>query len=134
MLNFNYIKIGANSPIPAIKFYFKNPENNLLTVSEGCSILDTGSDVTIISYSTASKLCLKSIDEEEPLNFRGFGRENKGVPYRIAGSFDGDNYFRTKIFAVPDDVLNGEVIIGRNILNRYVITFNGPSLNFTISD
>jgi predicted aspartyl protease len=134
MLDFNYTKIGANSPIPAIKFYFKNPENALLTISESCSILDTGSDVIIIPYSIASKLYLKSFDEEEPLKFRGFGRENKGVPYRVAGSFDDNNYFRTKVFAVPDDVLNSEVIIGRNILNRYVITFNDPGLTFTISD
>ena len=117
-----------------IEFYFKNPENALLAISESCSILDTGSDVTIISYSIASKLYLKSFDEEEPLKFRGFGRENKGVPYRVAGSFDGNNYFRTKVFAVPDDILNSEVIIDRNILNRYVITFNSPGLTFTISD
>jgi hypothetical protein len=30
-------------------------------------------------------------------------------------------------------VLNGEVLVGRNILNRYVINFDGPKLIFTIS-
>jgi hypothetical protein len=133
MLNFDYVKIGDNSPIPAIKFYFKNPENALIAALDGYSVLDTGSDMTIIPYSIASRLYLKSINEEELLNFRGFGRLNKGVPYRIAGSFDGDNYFRAKVFAVPDDVLHDEVIIGRNILNRYIITFNGPNLTFTVS-
>jgi hypothetical protein len=133
MLNFDYVKIGDNSPIPAIKFYFKNPENALIAALDGYSVLDTGSDMTIIPYSIASRIYLKSINEEEPINFRGFGRSNKGVPYRIAGSFDGDNYFRAKVFAVPDDVLHDEIIIGRNILNRYVITFNGPNLTFTVA-
>jgi hypothetical protein len=133
MLNFEYLRIGNSSPIPAIRFYFRNPENKLLTVGDSCSILDTGSDVTIVPYSIASRLYLKSIDEEKPLDFRGFSRINKGLPYRIAGSFDGEHYFRTKVFAIPDDILNGEVIIGRNILNRYFITFNGPDLTFTVS-
>ncbi|NJR31593.1 MAG: retroviral-like aspartic protease [Chamaesiphon sp. CSU_1_12] len=133
MLEFDYTITKNNSPIPAINFYFANPDNPLLTCFDDCSILDTGSDVTIISYSIASKLLLKSIKRAEPLSFRGFGRKNIGVPYRILGSFNNKNYFSTKVFAIEDDVLNGEVIIGRNILNRYIITFNGLKLFFTIS-
>ena len=134
MLEFKYTVTKNNSPIPAINFYFANPSNHILNYRDDCSILDTGSDVTIISYSIASKLSLKCIKRAEPLSFRGFGRTNVGVPYRILGSFDGKNYFSTKVFAISDDILNGEVIIGRNILNRYIITFDGLKLIFTISD
>jgi hypothetical protein len=48
-------------------------------------------------------------------------------------SFDGIDFFRAKVIAVPDDILNDEIIIGRNILNRYEITFDGPNLVFRIS-
>jgi hypothetical protein len=40
-------------------------------------------------------------------------------------SFDGQDFFRTKVIAVPDDVLNSEIIIDRNILNRCEINING---------
>jgi hypothetical protein len=55
------------------------------------------------------------------------------VAYRVGMSFDGENFFRAKVIAVPDDVLNDEIIIGRNILNRYAINFDGPNLIFSIS-
>jgi hypothetical protein len=60
------------------------------------------------------------------------GTETQGVPFLIKLSFDNLNYIRSRIIAVPDALLNGEAIIGRNILNRYVIAFNGPKLIFTI--
>lgn len=134
MLKFEYTVTDNDSPIPVIDFYFANPDNLILTCCENCSILDTGSDVTVIPYSVASKLLLKSIKRSNPLSFRGFGKVNTGIPYRISASFDGKSYFSTKVFAIADDILNGEVIIGRNILNRYIITFNGPKLLFTISN
>lgn len=48
-------------------------------------------------------------------------------------SFDGADFFRAKVIAVPDDILNDEIIIGRSILNRYAINFDGPNLVFNIS-
>jgi hypothetical protein len=52
----------------------------------------------------------------------------------IETSFDNENFIAAKVIAIPDDILNGEVLVGRNILNRYVITFDGPKLIFTISN
>jgi hypothetical protein len=58
---------------------------------------------------------------------------NTRIPYLIKIGFDNKNFIDAKVIAVPDDILNGEVIIGRNILNRFVMTFDDPNLNFTIS-
>lgn len=133
MFKFEYVKVTDKSSIPVIDFYFSSPDNSTLVYCSNCSVLDTGSDVTVIPFSIASKLLLRSIKKLEFFNINGFGKENVGVPYRILASFDNQTYFSTKVYAISDDTLNGEVIIGRNILNRYVATFNGPELIITVS-
>ena len=132
MPDFSYTKIGDISPIPVVIIYLQNPDNTLLSTTFDCAILDTGSDVTIISYEIVSKLQLRAIDSQKSVPFRGLGTEAQGVPFLIQLSFDDRNYIRSRVIAIPDALLNGEAIIGRNILNRYVISFNGPKLTFTI--
>ena len=132
MPDFSYTKIGDISPIPVVSIYLQNPDNTLLSTTFDCAILDTGSDVTIISYEIVSKLQLRAIDSQKSIPFRGLGTEAQGVPFLIQLSFDDRNYIRSRVIAIPDALLNGEAIIGRNILNRYVISFNGPKLTFTI--
>jgi hypothetical protein len=58
---------------------------------------------------------------------------SQGIAYRVGMSFDGKDFVRAKFIAVPDDILNDEIIIGRNILNLYEVTFDGPNLVFRIS-
>jgi hypothetical protein len=53
--------------------------------------------------------------------------------YPVDVSFDFNNYFTTKVYALPDDFMRDEVIIGRNILNCYVINLDGRNGVFTIS-
>lgn len=132
MPDFSYTKVGDISPIPIVSIYLQNPNNTLLSTTFDCAILDTGSDVTIISYEIVSKLQLRAIDSQKSVPFRGLGTEAQGVPFLIQLSFDDRNYIRSRVIAIPDALLNGEAIIGRNILNRYVISFNGPKLTFTI--
>jgi predicted aspartyl protease len=134
MFKFEYVKVTDKSSIPVIDFYFSSPDSSALVFCSNCSVLDTGSDMTVIPFSIANKLLLRSIKKLESFNINGFGKKNVGVPYRILASFDNQTYFSTKVYAIPDDTLNGEVIIGRNILNRYIATFNGPKLIVTISN
>jgi Aspartyl protease len=130
--NFPYTKVDGISPIPVVNICFQNPINSELSMIFDCAILDTGSDITIISYEVVSKLQLRPISSQQSIPFRGLGRETQGIPYRIKLRFDDRDYIGSKVIAVPDDILNGEAIIGRNILNRYIITFNGPKRVFTI--
>ena len=133
MIEFPYTKLNDISPIPALSIYLQNPKISDLSTVFDCTILDTGSDLTIISYGIVSKLQLRPIDSEKSVVFRGLGQKSEGIPFRIRISFNRDNYITTRVIAVPDDVLNDEIIIGRNILNRYLITFNGPKLVFSIA-
>jgi hypothetical protein len=133
MPNFSYTKVNGISPIPIVTTYFTNLSNPAINTTCNCSILDTGSDLTIVSYTVISKLQATAIDRQQSISFRGLGRSSQGIAYRVGMSFDGENFFRAKVIAVPDDVLNDEIIIGRNILNRYEVTFDGPNLVFRIS-
>lgn len=133
MPDFSYTKVNGISPIPLVTTYFSNLSNPAIITTCNCGILDTGSDLTIVSYTVISKLQATAIDRQQSISFRGLGRSSDGIAYRVGMSFDGGNFFRAKVIAVPDDVLNDEIIIGRNILNRYAINFDGPNLVFSIS-
>ncbi|WP_309740546.1 hypothetical protein [Chamaesiphon sp. OTE_20_metabat_361] len=132
MPEFSYTKVNGISPIPIVTTYFSNLSNPSIITTCDCGILDTGSDLTIVSYTIISKLQATAIDRQQSISFRGLGRSSQGIAYRVGMSFDGAAFFRVKAIAVPDDVLNNEVIIGRNILNRYAIMFDGPNLVFNI--
>jgi hypothetical protein len=134
MLDFPYIKVKGISPIPVVNLYLQNYENSLLTATFDCAILDTGSDLTLVPYTIASKIQAKIIDSIKPVPFKGLSQQTEGIPFRIKVSFDLEHYIGVKAIAVPDDILGHEIIIGRNILNRYIITFNGPKLVFSISN
>jgi hypothetical protein len=133
MPDFPYTKVQGISPIPIVTTFFRNLSNPSIATTCNCGILDTGSDLTIVSYSIISQLQATAIDRQQSISFRGLGRSSQGIAYRIGMSFDRIEFFRAKVIAVPDDVLNGEVIIGRNILNRYAINFDGRNLVFQIS-
>jgi hypothetical protein len=111
-----------------------NPRNTFLIDSNDLGIVDTGSDIPVVSYTIISKLQLRPLQVKKDFVFRGLGQMNTGIPYLSKISFDNKSFIDAKIIAIPDDILNGEVIIGRNILNRFVTTFNSSNLIFTISD
>jgi hypothetical protein len=134
MIDFSYTKIAGSSPIPIVRLYFMNPRNTFLIDSNDLGIVDTGSDIPVVSYTIISKLQLRPLQVKKDFVFRGLGQMNTGIPYLSKISFDNKSFIDAKIIAIPDDILNGEVIIGRNILNRFVTTFNSSNLIFTISD
>lgn len=133
MPDFLYTKVHGISPIPIVTTYFSNLSNSSIVTTCDCEILDTGSDLTIVSFTLISRLHATAIDRQQSISFRGLGRSSQGIAYRVGMSFDGADFFRAKVIAVPDDILNDEIIIGRNILNRYAINFDGPNLVFNIS-
>jgi hypothetical protein len=134
MLKFSYTRYPGNiSPIPIVNFHFRSLEFPLLITSTDIGILDTGCDVTLISYTVASKLQLEFSGRQKPILTKSSNQIVMGVPFRVDVSFDFDNYFTTKVYALPDDFMRDEVIIGRNILNRYVVNLDGRNGVFTIS-
>ena len=133
MLDFSYTRVDGRSAIPIVNLYFQNFDNPLLSAIADCAILDTGSDLTLVSFSIISSLQAKLIKRKKSVPFKGLSREIEGIPYRVKVSFDHKEYFNVLVLAVADCELNGETIIGRNILNRYTINFDGRNQVFTIS-
>jgi hypothetical protein len=133
MLDFQYTLVEGKAAIPIVKLYFQNPGNPSFSASTDFAVVDTGSDVTIVSYTIISKLQVRSLVDTQTIKIKGFGRESVGVPYLVKVGFSNNNCIYSKVFAVADDVLDDQVILGRDILNLYVINFNGPNLTFTIS-
>jgi hypothetical protein len=65
MSEFHYTKIETGSPIPIVSVYLRNPINRILSTTFNCAILDTGSDITVVSYDIVSQLQLRSIDSQK---------------------------------------------------------------------
>jgi hypothetical protein len=92
MPSFNYAKVKGISPIPVVCIYLQNSLDSKLSTIFDCAILDTGSDITVISFGIVSKLQLKPISSQKYVPFRGLGGEIQGIPYRLKLSFDDQNY------------------------------------------
>lgn len=128
-----YTKVIGQSPIPIIKLQTKALYNSDVIIEKD-SILDTGADCTLIPFAIISKLQPKAlIRGRHNQIIYGVGK-NKivAVPYRILISFDQLNFFKIKVYACPDDYTDGLIILGRNFLNRYCITFDGQARLFYI--
>jgi hypothetical protein len=134
MLDFQYTKLEGILAIPIVKLYFENPDNPSCRTSSEFAVLDTGSDITIVPYTIISELKTRELTSTQKLNIKVLGRECEGAPYLVKVGFSENNYIYAKVFAIPNDILDNQVIIGRDILNLYVITLNGPKLTFTISE
>lgn len=118
-----YRKIN-NFYIPSVKIQFANPDNLQLNLYE-YSLLDTGADVTLIPYFLIEELNLPNIREKKRVTVKGFNNNRIScVPYLISFSFNYENFFNSIVYEVSEIELR-KIIIGRNILNRFSIRFDG---------
>lgn len=125
MHEYSYIKLGNISPIPIVRISINNSRNNKYLQHD--AILDTGSDVTLIPISIISKLNPPKIGRvkitKKP---QGLGGREIGIlPHRIKLGFSDRTLINVKVWSCSDRNLEGCIILGRNFLNRYEITFDG---------
>ena len=91
------------------------------------ALIDTGADITAIPLNVARRLGLRH---------RGIvfveGSTGERVPRHTFGanvSIDGVLWFALRVMAWNED----SVLLGRDVLNHYHITLDGPNLTLTIS-
>ncbi len=132
MFEGKYTEIPNSPSIPLIKLQIRQSESMTLIVSQG--VLDTGSDCTLVPFSIISQLqAVKLIRGRNTSVIYGVGKQKIiVVPYRVQISFNYREFIKIKVYACPDSDTDGLIILGRNFLNRYCITFNGRSKTFLI--
>lgn len=132
MFEGKYTEIPNSSSIPLISLRIRQSEPMILIICKG--ILDTGSDCTLVPFSIISQLqAVKLIRGRETLVIYGVGKHKIiAVPYRLEISFNGRDFIKIKVYACPDNDTDGLIILGRNFLNRYRITFDGKAKRFLI--
>lgn len=132
MYEYNYTNPENVPPIPIVKISINNLKNNKYLQYD--AILDTGSDVTLIPASIISKLNPPKIGRGKIIKKpQGLGGIEIGIlPHRIQLGFNEHTLIRVKAWSCWDNSLDGFIILGRNFLNRYKITFNGIDRKLTV--
>ena len=128
-----YTEIKNQSSIPIIKLQIKNLDSSSWFLEKD-GILDTGADCTLMPFSIISQIQAKNLirGRHQKIVY-GVGKQKIiTVPYRVLIGFNHRDFIKIKVYACPDDDTNGFIIIGRNFLNRYCITFDGKNRLFEI--
>ena len=119
----------AIPPIPLISVTLKTPSSNSVAIK--CqSILDTGSDCTLIPIPLVTKVKGKARKGTTKIPFGG--RMTLGIPYEVGLVINGYEYSSVSVFAASVEEMGELLIIGRDIMNHHRIEFNGQNLTFTI--
>jgi len=114
----------ANEPLcPYVSVRLSTPSD----FRELQGILDTGADQTLIPLVTANALRLRQIGDVSIGD--ASGDWNSRPVYTVQVEFEGLLFTRVPVAAINFPV----VLIGRDILNDLVVTFDGPRRTFTIS-
>lgn len=91
------------------------------------TLIDTGSDITLLSKKYCDEIGV-IVSETESLELEGFN-QTKSIAYYVRLDFIFLNkIFRGKFLVYDHD----EAIIGRDILNKYSILFDGKNLEWSL--
>lgn len=127
-----YQKVN-NIYIPSIKIHFSNSENFQFNFYE-YGLLDTGGDISLMPYSLIFRLNIFSLKRKNKRRVKGISsREVIATPYLVNLSFDDLEFLNAIIYGLPDKELGNQIIIGRNILDRFSVTFDGVEKRIIIN-
>lgn len=97
------------------------------------ALIDTGSEVSVISFRLASKLNVDNINPGTIL--KGFGgRANSSIGSKILDMDVSDIHYDIEVNIVPDSWTGEDFIIGRNFLDRVKMVFDHGSVKMSIYD
>ena len=118
--SYPYLAIAGSPPSPAVKIivHFGNQSD------EETALLDTGANATALNARLVVSLGLKRVGEHRVSG--AIGTEALRPFFVIDLDFLGRRYRNHPAFLSDRPY----IIIGRDILNRHRITFDGPKLRF----
>lgn len=123
---------GPFGYIGGVEFTPPAPAFNVTISFRGHSIsdrglIDSGSDYTIISRRIANALMLETVGDEDLTGATG-DSENSCL-HTATVEFLG---FRFENFPIHSMKRDDFILIGRDIINSYLVRLNGPSQEFSI--
>ena len=125
MTIYSYSQSGLALPAPYVTVELWNVDVSLARSVTCKALLDTGADVTLVPLAKLKQIRVAPIGNTQKLS----GLGNLFVrPYWVGLRFDRDRIAGKRVFAWSQGVM----LIGRDILNQYCITFDGPQQEFTI--
>ncbi len=92
-------------------------------------LLDTGSDVTLLPQSYCDEIGVE-VSETESLELEGFNQTTTVAFYVSLEFIFLNKIFRGKFLVYDQD----EGIIGRDVLNKFAILFDGKNLEWKAQD
>jgi predicted aspartyl protease len=111
-------------PAPTAKVILRNIET-LESISNVPMLLDTGSDITLLPKSFCEEIGV-AISETDFLELEGFNNATSLAFYVRLEFIFLNKMFRGNFLAYDND----EGIIGRNILNKFSLVFDGKNLSW----
>lgn len=99
---------------------------------ECTAFLNSGADCTLVPYELLSEVGAKVTRAREMILGTSRGK-TVVVPYFVSLSFDRFVCESIRVRGCASDDLGGIVLIGRDLINSFVLELNGIDLTFTIS-
>ena len=111
-------------PAPVAKVKLRNSET-LELIANVPMLLDTGSDVTLLPQSYCDEIGVE-VSETESLELEGFNQTTTVAYYVRLDFIFLNKMFRGQFLVYDQD----EGIIGRGVLNKFTILFDGKNLEW----
>ena len=115
-------------PAPVAKVKLRNPDA-LESVANVSMLLDTGSDITLLPRTYCDQIGVK-VSETDSLMLEGFNQTISVAFYTQVDFIFLKKLFRGKFLVYDQD----EGIIGRDVLNKFSIVFDGVNLEWKEQD
>lgn len=116
-------------PTPAVLLNLAHPFDPTLQAPDRPALLDTGADQTVIPDRLIAARRLTEVNAVEVRSYDGARRRLS--TYLIRLQIRDHAPIEVEVIASPDI---SNVILGRDVSNRYTITLNGPAGRLTVSD
>jgi hypothetical protein len=116
--------------IPLLSVQLAAPGLEPKRTIETQAILDTGSDCTLVPLPLLMQVGARVIGRSIRVPIAG--NHAIAIPHLVGLQFDQYGFAGVEVFGCPVDEMGELLIIGRDVMNRYRIEFDGERLMFTI--
>ena len=132
MAIYRYTQIGSEIPaISIVPLELIQPGRFEQPSMVGQAILDTGSDCTLTPIPWLMQVNAQVA--YRPIRIPVGGLVSLAIPYEVGLRFDQHCHLVFRVYGCSVDEIGDLAIVGRDLLNLYVVEFNGLEGTFSIS-